>query len=183
MYSAGATPKLLGVGFPIRRSTDQRLLTAPRGLSQFCHVLHRLLVPRHPPNALTSLTTKTGSSRQPGAELPAARTRRQTVKSRSSFALHLRERVSLIGDRVRISQTQVAAAAASSRGGCGQRLGSHANAHPFECLLLASLQASERTPALGIRASRFVLLWSCHRTVGRQSPGSAAVGSSGPGKT
>jgi hypothetical protein len=44
-------------GFPIRRPTDRRLLTAPRGLSQFCHVLHRLLVPRHPPNALTSLTT------------------------------------------------------------------------------------------------------------------------------
>ena len=58
MYSVGAIPKLLGIGFPIRRSTDQRLLTAPRGLSQFCHVLHRLLVPRHPPNALTSLTTE-----------------------------------------------------------------------------------------------------------------------------
>ena len=38
---------------------DQCLLTAPHGLSQFCHVLLRLLVPRHPPNALTSLTTKT----------------------------------------------------------------------------------------------------------------------------
>ena len=46
-------------GFPIRIPTDRRLLTAPRGFSQFCHVLHRLLVPRHPPNALTSLTTKT----------------------------------------------------------------------------------------------------------------------------
>ena len=44
-------------GFPIRIPTDRRLLTAPRGFSQFCHVLHRLLVPRHPPNALNSLTT------------------------------------------------------------------------------------------------------------------------------
>ena len=47
------------VGFPIRRSTGQRLYTAHRRLSQFYHVLHRLLVPRHPPNALTSLTTET----------------------------------------------------------------------------------------------------------------------------
>ena len=45
------------VGFPIRRSTGQRLYTAHRRFSQFYHVLLRLLVPRHPPNALTSLTT------------------------------------------------------------------------------------------------------------------------------
>ena len=57
MYSARATSTFLDVGFPIRRSTGRRLLTAHRRLSQFCHALHRLLVPRHPPNALTSLTT------------------------------------------------------------------------------------------------------------------------------
>ena len=33
------------------------MLTTPRRLSQFYHVLLRLLVPRHPPNALNSLTT------------------------------------------------------------------------------------------------------------------------------
>ena len=54
----GVTWTLLHVGFPIRRSTGQRLLTAHRRLSQFYHVLLRLLVPRHPPNALTSLTTE-----------------------------------------------------------------------------------------------------------------------------
>src|SRR5262249_24041723 len=59
MYSAEARPTFLGRGFPIRRSTGRCLLTAHRRLSQFCHVLHRLLVPRHPPNALTSLTTGT----------------------------------------------------------------------------------------------------------------------------
>ena len=53
----GVTSALPDVGFPIRRSTAQRLLTAPRRLSQFYHVLHRLLDPRHPPNALNSLTT------------------------------------------------------------------------------------------------------------------------------
>jgi hypothetical protein len=38
-------------GFPIRKSPDQSALTAPRSLSQLCHVLHRLLSPRHPPIA------------------------------------------------------------------------------------------------------------------------------------
>src|SRR5215207_4198514 len=93
MYSAGAIPKLLGIGFPIRKSMDRRLLTAPHGLSQFCHVLHRLLVPRHPPNALTSLTTENlyipPIPPSTCIELETARTRRQTVKSRSSFAAPL----------------------------------------------------------------------------------------------
>jgi hypothetical protein len=52
-----ATWTLLHVGFPIRTLADQCLLTTPRNFSQFCHVLRRLLVPRHPPNALISLTT------------------------------------------------------------------------------------------------------------------------------
>ena len=44
-----------GPGFPIRRSSDQSLLAAPRRLFAACHVLHRLLTPRHSPNALLSL--------------------------------------------------------------------------------------------------------------------------------
>ena len=55
----GVSWTFIHVGFPIRISTDRCLFTAPRRFSQFYHVLHRLLVPRHPPNALTSLTTKT----------------------------------------------------------------------------------------------------------------------------
>ena len=53
MYSAGDLPK---EGFPhsdIRGSTIARI--SPR-LFAACHVLHRLLAPRHPPNALVSLT-------------------------------------------------------------------------------------------------------------------------------
>ena len=42
-------------GFPIRKSPDQSVLTAPRGFSQLCHVLHRLMSPRHPPVALEYL--------------------------------------------------------------------------------------------------------------------------------
>src|SRR5215208_6739026 len=72
MYSARVASKLLDAGFPIRRSTDQRLLTAPRGLSQFCHVLHRLLVPRHPPSALTSLTTENLIAQLPRSRLASS---------------------------------------------------------------------------------------------------------------
>jgi hypothetical protein len=39
------------LGCPIRKSWDQRLLTAPPRLSQLCHVLHRHAAPRHPPYA------------------------------------------------------------------------------------------------------------------------------------
>src|SRR5690606_20524532 len=46
------------VGFPIRTSPDQSLLTAPRGHIVVRHVLLRLLVPRHPPCALYNLTTR-----------------------------------------------------------------------------------------------------------------------------
>ena len=64
--SPGDIPLLDGMGFPIRKSPDPRLLTPTRSLSQLHHVLHRLLTPRHPPEALSSLT-KVNSSvfRQP----------------------------------------------------------------------------------------------------------------------
>ena len=56
MCSTGSAWTLLQAGCPIRRSPDQSLLAATRGLSQQRYVLHRLLVPRHPPCALSSLT-------------------------------------------------------------------------------------------------------------------------------
>ena len=42
-------------GFPIRRSTDRSLFTSSPWLIAGYNVLHRLLVPRHPPIALSSL--------------------------------------------------------------------------------------------------------------------------------
>src|SRR5665811_2339531 len=47
-------------GFPIRRSPDHGSFTNSPGLIAGYNVLHRLLVPRHPPIALSSLlfTTK-----------------------------------------------------------------------------------------------------------------------------
>ena len=43
-------------GFPIRRSPDQRPLSGSPKLIAASHVLPRLLAPRHPPCALSSLT-------------------------------------------------------------------------------------------------------------------------------
>ena len=43
-------------GFPHSEIPGSKLAAAPRGLSQLRYVLHRLLVPRHPPCALSNLT-------------------------------------------------------------------------------------------------------------------------------
>ena len=56
MYSDRDNAALPALGFPIRRSTGQRLLNAYPWLIAVVHVLHRLLMPRHPPCALTILT-------------------------------------------------------------------------------------------------------------------------------
>ena len=58
MYSGGNTRALPRVGFPIRKSRDQRLVSTSPGLIAAAHVLHRLLAPRHPPCALRHLTRK-----------------------------------------------------------------------------------------------------------------------------
>src|SRR5688572_30461675 len=55
MCSGGSTRALPRVGFPIRKSRDQRLVSASPGLIAAAHVLLRLLVPRHPPCALSLL--------------------------------------------------------------------------------------------------------------------------------
>jgi hypothetical protein len=56
MCSAGDNAALPALGFPIRASTGQRLFSASPWLIAAVHALHRLLVPRHPPCALTILT-------------------------------------------------------------------------------------------------------------------------------
>ena len=43
------------MGFPIRKSPDQRLVSTSPRLIAAAHVLHRLLAPRHPPCALILL--------------------------------------------------------------------------------------------------------------------------------
>jgi hypothetical protein len=56
MCSAQDDAALPAPGFPIRRSTGQRLFSASPWLIAAVHVLLRLLVPRHPPRALNILT-------------------------------------------------------------------------------------------------------------------------------
>ncbi len=56
-------------GFPIRTSPDQRSVGNSPELFAATHVLHRLLAPRHPPHALSSLLTSI--SRTPSFRLSA----------------------------------------------------------------------------------------------------------------
>src|SRR5689334_7203330 len=46
------------LGYPIRTSPDQRLVGDSPRHNAASHVLHRLLMPRHPPCALKNLATK-----------------------------------------------------------------------------------------------------------------------------
>src|SRR5918997_5723772 len=56
MYSARADTALPVLGFPIRESAGQRLFSTSPRLIEAVHALPRLLMPRHPPCALTILT-------------------------------------------------------------------------------------------------------------------------------
>ena len=58
MYSDASTSALPLVGFPIRKSRGQRLVSTSPGLIAAAHVLLRLLAPRHPPCALSLLIVK-----------------------------------------------------------------------------------------------------------------------------
>src|ERR1700761_7558370 len=57
MCSGGGDEQLRSTGFPIRKSPDQSLVADSPGLIAGSYVLHRLLVPRHPPCALNNLAT------------------------------------------------------------------------------------------------------------------------------
>ena len=56
--SGGSTRALPRVGFPIRKSSDQRMVSSFPRLIAAAHVLHRLLAPRHSPCALVLLIRK-----------------------------------------------------------------------------------------------------------------------------
>src|SRR5512139_2088275 len=59
MHSTGGDTTQLVPGSPIRTPWDHSSVdSSPRPIAA-SHVLHRLLVPRHPPYALSNLTTKT----------------------------------------------------------------------------------------------------------------------------
>jgi hypothetical protein len=58
-------------GSPIRKSSDQRSVDSSPRLIAASYVLHRLLVPRHPPCALNNLATQKTPPRAPGRKLRA----------------------------------------------------------------------------------------------------------------
>jgi hypothetical protein len=58
MDSGRSTRALPRVGFPIRKSSDQRMVSSFPRLIAAAHVLHRLLAPRHSPCALVLLIRK-----------------------------------------------------------------------------------------------------------------------------
>src|SRR5215468_9023431 len=62
MDSAHGTAALPAVGFPIRTSSDQSLVSGSPGLFAATHVLLRLLSPRHPSCALCSLVIFSSST-------------------------------------------------------------------------------------------------------------------------
>src|SRR3712207_6402458 len=68
MYSARDDTALPVPGFPIRVSAGQSLFSSSPRLIAAVHALLRLLMPRHPPCALTILTVIVDSA---GAEAPA----------------------------------------------------------------------------------------------------------------
>ena len=57
MYSAAGYPGITLDGFPHSEISGSTLVCSSPKLIAACHVLHRLLAPRHPPYALSSLTT------------------------------------------------------------------------------------------------------------------------------
>ena len=77
-------------GFPIRRSPDQSLFdSSPRHIAAY-HVLHRLSTPRHPPCALSNLTTLMRGCRKSPLNphpLPTTRNACQPTRKRCSVCV------------------------------------------------------------------------------------------------
>jgi hypothetical protein len=75
MYSGRGNAAFPALGFPIRTSPAQRSVGNSPELFAATHVLHRLLAPRHPPHALSSLLTQIS---RPHAHLPAGLSKLET---------------------------------------------------------------------------------------------------------
>src|SRR5712691_8753941 len=98
MDSARNTRALPRVGFPIRKSRDQRLVRTSPALIAAAHVLHRLLAPRHPPYALVLLIEKNTLcvamefSRCSGPKAPRENRPQRTVSQNSAAYVDLTSR-------------------------------------------------------------------------------------------
>ena len=74
-------------GFPHSEILGSKRAPAPRGLSQNCHVLHRLPAPRHPPYALRSLTTVTSTPKRMSSTVPCGSHGAFVFIKRTSFPI------------------------------------------------------------------------------------------------
>src|SRR3954465_2135657 len=85
---AGHTTRLVR-GSPIRTSSDQRSVDSSPRLIAASYVLHRLLVPRHPPCALNNLATQKPHNTRPRKETNAAGLQElSTIKSQKDARVH-----------------------------------------------------------------------------------------------
>src|SRR6266478_4194039 len=93
MDSAPGTAALPAVGFPIRTSPDQSLVSGSPTLFAATHVLLRLLSPRHPSCALCSLVISlfhapSTSSRRPGSSAAPVLTRSARRTTQFAYLLY-----------------------------------------------------------------------------------------------
>jgi hypothetical protein len=79
---------LPAAGFPIRKSTDRSLVSGSPWLIAATHVLRRLLEPRHPPHALSSLVTLNSG-------LPSSRSSGNRIRGRDPNPSEIRTREDL----------------------------------------------------------------------------------------
>src|ERR1700761_681292 len=106
MYSAAGDTTSLVPGFPIRTSSDQRSVdSSPRPIAA-SHVLHRLLMPRHPPCALDNLTNTptpvTQSSSKPKNHTQPPATPESTAKKDHAW---LRSRKKMLASTLHLTTT------------------------------------------------------------------------------
>src|SRR3954452_17491449 len=83
--SAGHTTSLVR-GSPIRKSSDQRSVDSSPRLIAASYVLHRLLVPRHPPCALKNLATQKSHPSTPGRTSMSGPTQTLLLQSQKMLA-------------------------------------------------------------------------------------------------
>ena len=86
MCSAWDDPVLPRPGSPIRKSPDQSLLSGSPKLIAASHALRRLLVPRHPPHALSSLTIFAIATQQKLQFLPVFSCQRTSPRADARWA-------------------------------------------------------------------------------------------------
>src|SRR3954466_10684366 len=73
-------------GSPIRKSSDQRSVDSSPRLIAASYVLHRLLVPRHPPCALNNLATQKSHTPPPEGDAVRAYKNSHANKSQKMLA-------------------------------------------------------------------------------------------------